>query len=346
MKIIIYEPSVLFWGKATGFHGYVISFIKLYADSIYIKDYSFKRNIKYRLRLWQLGIRRPVKILSKLPVAEESVVIGFNIPASDDSELVKFKGKKYFHLMDYYIDVKRNLQFLKQHNVDYVIGHTKMDKYCPFFYDYYDTYIGKTIGLPFGYQGRFTCNVNFADRINKAVGLGSINPINDPLLKDTAKQELVDYFRDVEFMHPVRRYVQLHEEEFADTIDARFPSPEKQKDFSYDAVAMLNKYRMFINDAGISNFPPARTFEGIACGCVMVAEDSDIYKELGFVPDINYIAYAKGDYEQMKSKIAYYQLHYDKLFAMHVKSLELAQQFPHDKIAEKLYAYIIDNKGD
>lgn len=62
------------------------------------------------------------------------------------------------------------------------------------------------------------------------------------------------------------------------------------RDNSYDAVERMNEYKMFINDEGENNFPQARTYEGIACGCVMVAADSPIYYDWGFVPEVNYIS--------------------------------------------------------
>lgn len=338
-KIVIYEPEVLFWGVAAGFHGYATAFINQYADFIYINGRGIRKNLKYRRQLWRMGIRRNIPFIHTLAKEESKfeVLVGFTVPAEDDVQLSYFKGKKFFHLMDYYLSVSRNREFLKNNNIDYVIGHTQMDRNCDFFKKYYPEYFGKVVSLPFGYQSRFICKIPFENRKNVAIGLGSINPLNDPLLSERDKREFLEFFCDEEFMHPLRRYVQIHEDEFTGVIEVRFPSLEKQKDFSYDAVEMMNGYKMFLNDAGLSNFPPARTYEGIACGCVMVAEDNEIYRELGFIPDVNYISFEKENYEQLKQKIRYFQTHEDELLCIQEKSIMLSKNFSHNHIADELY---------
>lgn len=342
--ICIYEPQVIFWGIACGFHGYSIEFIDKYATCIYVKE--IKQGLRYRRQLWRVGIRRYIPIVHSLKIINKfcSSLVGFVVPEIDDNELDNFTGKKYFHLMDYYLFVTRNQYFLEKYRINYVIGHTQMDKYCDFFKLFYNEYIGKTISLPFGYAKRFSYYNPFKERKNIAIGLGSINPINDPMLAENVKKQFVEYFKDYEYMHPLRRYIQTHESEFSDVIEARFPNPEKQKDFSYDAVSVLNEYKMFINDAGVSNFPPARTFEGIACGCVMVAEDNEIYTDLGFIPDVNYISFEKENYHQMHDKIKYYMEHTEKLNDIQEKSLELSKKYSHAKVAKLLYDAIINTQ--
>lgn len=345
-RILIYEPEVLFWGVAAGFHGYATTFINNYADCIYIKK-GLKKALKYRRQLWKIGIKRYIPFIHTLKDTDKKydALIGFVVPAEQDDELFHFKSKKYFHLMDYYLFVSRNQKFLERYKIDYVIGHTQMDRNCDFFKRYYPQYIGKTLSLPFGYQNRFICMKPFENRKNIAIGLGSINPTNDPLLDEDSKKEFLEYYSENDFMHPLRRYIQTHEKEYADVIEARFPSPDKQKDFSYDSVEVLNDYKMFINDAGLSNFPPARTYEGIACGCVMVAEESDIYKELGFVSGENYIGFERGNYNQMREKILYYIQHEDELEKIHEKSLKLSKKFSHDEVAHRLMEMVESERG-
>lgn len=344
IKVVIYEPEILFWGVAAGFHGYAIEFINQYADCIYLNKRRIGKDLGYKVQLWKMGIKRHIRFIHSLEMAPDfkNVLIGFTVPLDDDDEILKFKGKKYFHLMDYYLFVSRNQIFLKKYGIDKVIGHTQMDINCDFFKKYYPEYIGKVISLPFGYQSRFKCKTPFNERKNIAVGLGSINPVNDPLLEEYAKKEFLEYYKNDMFMHPLRRFIQINEEYFNKVVDVRFPTSDKQKDFSYDAVKMLNNYKMFINDAGLANFPPARTYEGIACGCVMVAEDNEIYRELGFIPNVNYIAFEKNNYEQLKERIFYYQKHEDELSKMQEKSLQLSKKYVHSKIADDLYKILCD----
>jgi hypothetical protein len=339
--VVIYDPEVLLWGVATGFHGYAVAFINNYATCIYAK--GLKRRLKYRKSLWQLGVKRYIPFVNSLEKANKtcSSLVGFVVPAKEDHELQSFHGTTFFHLMDYYLFVTRNMNFLKKYKIDYVIGHTQMDKNCAFFNEFYPSYQGKVVSLPFGYAKRFCCTKAFEERKNIAIGLGSINPVDDPQLAQEAKEQFVKYFSNQDFMHPLRRYLQMHEKEYADVVEARFPDAKKQKDFSYDAVQVLNDYRMFINDAGLSHFPPARTFEGIACGCVMIAEDDVIYKELGFEPDVNYIAFEKGNYQQMHDKIKYYIENEKKLKKIQEKSVELAKKYAHEGVSKMLMNEIV-----
>ncbi len=346
MKIAIYDPGVLLWGVATSFHGYAVEFLIQYADYIYVKLNSpgaFIRMYHYKQKMKELGIGRQVKFVHSMQELnrKSDVLVGFSIPpAAAAADVRKFSGKKFFHLMDYYLFPKENNDFLEKSRVDYVMGHCQMDTHSKLFQKYYPQYVGRTLSVPFGYGERFVCTVPFEERIMKAVGLGSINPMHDPLIPDEATVAIRLFFPEVGYMHPTRKYLQDHAEEYVDCIDALFPTPEKQKDFSYDAVQMLNSYAMFINDAGISNFPPARTYEGIAAGSVMVAADNPIYSELGFEPGVNYIAFEEGNYKDLGDKVRYYIAHPEELHEIQKRSLNLAEQYPHKKVAKMMYQLI------
>lgn len=336
-RIVVYNPIVLLGNeKSTEFHGYAVEFIRRYADYIYIANPRILFAVKKKIQ--ELAPDREIKITMSVGECSKKcdIMAGFSM-WSYEKRLRHFSGLKVFHTMDYYLDVETNIKFLRDNKIDYVIGHTQLDKHCPFFQEYYPEWAGRVIALPFGYHKKYKVIKGFEERVNKAVGLGSINPINDPLCSTKQKKEFVKYFSNKEYAHELRRYVQQNKEEFEEVIDARFPQNGMQKDFSYDAVEMLNSYTMFLNDEGVSNFPPARTFEGIACGAVMVASDSDIYKELGFLPGYNYIAFQKDDYDDLKSKIKYYMDHVSELKSIQEHSLKLAEKFSHEKISEYLY---------
>lgn len=338
-KIVVYNPIVLLGGKSTEFHGYAVEFIKNYVDYIYIADPRIMRKIKNKMR--ELMPQKKIKYTMSIRecTCNCDVMVGFNIWRFE-RRLHKFSGFKIFHLLDYYLDVEAKKNFLSRNKIDYVIGHTKLDKFCPFFKKYYFEWIGKVFDLPFGYGERFQNRVDFEQRINRAVGLGSINPIDDPLCTTKQKKQFVDFFKDREYQHEMRRYLQLNPKQFLGIVDAKFPPMGKQKDFSYDAVAMLNSYKMFINDEGVANFPPARTFEGIASGAVMVASYNEIYENLGFIPDYNYIAFEKGNYFDLKEKIMYYMMHDAELKTIQNNSLELAKKYSHKEVAKKLFLFI------
>lgn len=337
MKIVINYPDFMLQdiNLVFNWHGYSRTFVMKYADAIYVQNLDKAGLFKEKFK--ELG--KKVEIISKVEELDENedVLVGFRIGFSGTADLEQFNGIKIFHTMDYYLNAKKQYELLKELKADYVIGHCQLDKYSHFFGTYYPNYVGKVISLPFGYGSRFKSVVPFEKRINKAVGLGSINKVNDAMLKEEEVRECLEFFKNRQYQHEGRKYIQDNSVEFQDCVDAFFPTPERQKDFTYDAVEKLNSYKMFFNDAGMSNFPPARTYEGIACGCVMVAEENDIYGELGFEANINYIAFTKGDFQDMAEKIRYYMKHEEELVKMHVKSLELAKRYTHEKVAEHLY---------
>lgn len=338
-KIIAYNPISLLMDPVN-WHGYALEFIIKYADYIYVHNPLRAHTIRKRLK--ELKPAGKARVICSLVTVnrKNNIIVGFGVGGRPPVGLKLFRGIKIFHLTDYYIDVPEKHNFLKVAKVDYVIGHCQMDLESVFFKEYYPEYIGKVINLPFGYADRFKNIVPFEDRIKKAVGLGSINRMRDALLTKEQTKEMVSFFPNREFQHEVRKFLQDHQKEFEDCVDAIFPSPEKQKDFSYDAVEMLNRYQMFVNDAGFSNFPPARTYEGIACGCVMVAPISSIYSTLGFRNNINYIGYKENNYTDMIEKIRYYIIHQDELLKIQAKSLVLAEKFTHKNVAEMLYQSI------
>ena len=208
---------------------------------------------------------------------------------------------------------------------------------------YYPTFKNKVVSIPFGYHKRFQPLNTFYKRQKKAVILGSLNPINDPRCKKEEIKSYMEFFGKNNFMHPIRYKLAFDRENllYQKVIDIRLPVYPQTKDFSYDAVEMMNRYQMFINDESVLNFPPARTYEGIAAGCVMVCTDNSIYKDLGFINKKNCIMFKKGDYEDLVKKIKYYQKNQKELAKIQKNSLKLAENFTHEKIADLLYEEIM-----
>lgn len=335
-KIIVYNPEGLLNDGGYRFHGYITEYVKKYADYVFVPNPIKACKIAKILKSYECA--KKIKVVCTLARINksENIIVGFGADRNRTYGMEKFQGKIVFHLMDYYIDAPNVKSYLRALQVDYVIGHCQMDKACEFFDEYYPEYIGKVIDLPFGYEKRFKSKKNFSERKKKAIGLGSINLMSDQRLSEEATHEMKVFFGNRKYQHEVRAYLRDHEDEFSDVIDAKFPSDKQQKDFSYDAVEMLNDYQMFINDEGFSNFPPARTYEGIACGCVMVAPVSPIYSNIGFDAGINYIGYEKNNYQDLHDKILYYIEHQEELIELQKNSIVLAKEFSHEQIADRL----------
>ena len=244
--------------------------------------------------------------------------------------------------MDYSDNTAKASSMYSQRGVDFLMAYSRADLNSPFFDKYFPNYHGKVISVPFGYGKRFKCEIPFEKRENKCIALGSVNPVRDPLMAEESLKEYISYYATEEYSHPIRRAIVENLNMWQDCISSRLPVFPETKNPKYDAVKELNNYTMFINDASIDNFPPARTYEGIASGSVMVAEDLQIYRDLGFINGENCILFEHRDYDQMIQKIRYYMQNPEELMAIQKKSITLSKKFSHVNVAKELYDRIRD----
>ena len=253
-----------------------------------------------------------------------------------------FNGLKIYHLMDYVFYPDKAYRALKRNGVKYVMAYCDHYANDGFFRKFYEDYTSdKIITVPFGFGNRFNIITPFGERKNKAIALGAVNPVNDQ--RGGILLAYQEFHNNEPFTHILRRNIVLNRETWNDCIDDMLPTFPETKNPNYDPVKVLNQYTMFINDAGLMNFPPARTYEGIASGCVMVAEDLQIWKDLGFENGKNCILFEKGNYIEMIDKIKYYMSHFNELWEIQKNSIELAQNFTHEKIADRLYIDILNH---
>lgn len=209
----------------------------------------------------------------------------------------EFDGLKAYHAWEFVFHAPEANQALVTGGVDVVLGYCRHDEYSPFFRAMYPSFTGRTLAVPFGFGPRFAPTVPFGERDNRVIGLGSVNPVDDPLCPPGELDAYVAFHPEVRWTHGWRRTLLEHDEQLADILDARFPVFPETKDLSYDAVAALNRCTMFANDPGLMAFPPARTYEGPACGTVLVGEDSTVHRDLGFVHGETALLHRAGDVE-------------------------------------------------
>ena len=82
--------------------------------------------------------------------------------------------------------------------------------------------------------------------------------------------------------------------------------------FSINIVDKYNEYQMAVVPEEYIEVPAIGAFESMACGCAMIGLNHTMYTDFGLVPDEHYISY-DGTIEDLKKKVAYYQLHTDEL---------------------------------
>lgn len=343
MKIAIHNPQFIFQDQTKNFNGYNFEFLKNHTDIIYLsKPWHIFR---YKRRLKELGVDSS-KFDFVFSIAtlnqKADVLLSFNgVPyVKHFTPPKKFKGLKIWHTMDYVFKASESNKILVENGVHYVMGYTRHDKYCPFFQKYYADFKDKVISVPFGYGERFVSNKLIDERIKKCIALGSVNPVNDLLCNPGILDEYIEFYKDEIWTHKFRRVLAENVGNLNDIMDSRLPTLDKTKNPNYNPVDEVNNYQFFVNDEGLMNFAPARTYEGIASGSIMIASKNEIYEDLGFIDGVNYISFEKNDLESFKIKIFEAIDGKYNLENMQRKSLELAKRYTHKKIANDLYLKI------
>ncbi|BDI28887.1 hypothetical protein CCAX7_009380 [Capsulimonas corticalis] len=344
MRVAIQNPNLAL-DQSRNFNGYDFEFLRQFKPIIYVPDL---RGVPRRYKaLLQLGWK-PQEIRFAVGPRQlnhmADVLVCFagtpydlrNKPPRD------FHGLKVFHVMDYVFRAEESHQILADSGVQYVMGYTDHGKYCPFFQKYYPSFCGKVISVPFGYGARFENKLPYADRTPKVIALGSVNPVDDPAVPDRAMlKEYIDFYANVRWTHQWRRILAENEENLANIMDSQLPHFPETKNPDYDAVAMMNQYRMFANDEGLMEFPPARTFEGTAAGCVMVSSDHASYGDYGFLDGVNCVMHRRHDLSDFQEKVRYYIDHPDKLAQISQNSTEMVRtRYSHPQIASDLHEHL------
>lgn len=338
MKIALHNPFFIFPDQSKNFNGYNFEFLKTHTDIIYLsKPWDYPKYIK---RLKQLNVdKKKYEFIFSLNTLNHKadVLLSFNgEPYLNHFSPPKgFTGMKIWHTMDYVFKATASNNALMDAGVDYLMGYTKHDWYCPFFRFFFASFIGKVIPVPFGYGERFQY-INTKDRINKCIALGSVNPVNDPLCKKETLTEYIAFYKNEYWTHKFRRTIAENISNLQDIVDSRLPINGKTKNANYDPVLELNQYKLFVNDEGLMNFPPARTYEGIACGCIMVASNNKIYEDLGFMNGVNYIGFSKNDLGDFRTKTTQALMDNFDLSKIKYNSLRLSERYTHQNVAKNL----------
>jgi len=339
MKIAIQNPSFIFTEPLKNFNGYNLQFLKQHTDYIYLsRPLSY---FKYKKRLRELAIGHiPILLSTKSLNNYVDTLLHFSgepyLPTHTPPK--RFLGAKVWHVLDYVFKPIESLKHLQDGGVSHIMGYSRHDKYCEFFKKYYAPYIDKVIDVPFGFSPRFENKIPFEKRDNRCIALGSVNPINDPLCAPGILNEYIDFNRGKKWTHELRRKIAEQHKTLSAIVLSKLPHFPETKNPHYDPVLELNSHKFFVNDEGIMNFPPARTYEGIATGAIMVASENVIYEDLGFIAGKNYIGFKRNDIDDFAKQLKKYALDSVNLKNMQEESLKLAEQYTHSAIANRLHS--------
>jgi glycosyltransferase involved in cell wall biosynthesis len=256
------------------------------------------------------------------------------------SGVSRFDGLKIFHVGDYfwYRPGSELYRLLQRSGVDHLFGYAMHDRYCAYFQSYFPGYRGKVWGIPFGFARRFQPLKPFIERSNKAVAVGSVNPLRP--LQDAVHnyRETADFFPDENWFHKFRRQLVLNKSQLAGVMDSMLPEFPAIKDFKYDLVAKFNDYRMFVTCESIYFFPSAKVFEGPACGTTLVCADHDCNREYGFEDGRNCVMYQPYNINDFVDKVDWYQRNELRLSEIAEKGHRFVTgNYSHENVANEIW---------
>lgn len=229
---------------------------------------------------------------------------------------------KVVHMTHYAYNPVNGALNLALMNPDVMVAENNLQKNSKFFDHYFGNIHSEFITLPYVPGDRFKRNVNFSNRIQKLAVTGSITY----KMKDEA---FTSYFGTNE-LQPMRRKIYKQRDSLSDSIvsfiydlnDSRESESQGSKVnesiqnqrnyYESDIVSFYNKFTMFAVPEEICDLPGIGFIEGMACGTAYFGIDDAMYRDLGMIPGIHYVAY-DGTLDNLLSKVSYYQEHYDEL---------------------------------
>lgn len=275
---------------------------------------------------------------------KKDLIFTFARNSYQNTELCGYDGIVLNQMTHYFRNVSALAPYIKQSKKTFLIADTDLT-HNDYFHHFFPN-VSEVYQLPFTFSSRFKRKKPFSERVNKCLAIGSL-----VVVEGGASKDFIDYFGEGQYLHPMRGTLYEHRDEIQEEFDVLifkyydnknlrkitsqdplwahfaktyfpysvlsklFPN-EQASHLKLDLCTTQNNYRMFVCGEEIVGLPSNNFVEGMACGTAFVGIDHPMYTELGLKNGTNYIAYKEGDLEHLRSRVAYYQKHSDKLEAI------------------------------
>lgn len=264
MRYRILDPHLTPNLFGSGIHNYVIDLCKI-TDGAKFTLSGINSHRKVRLLakflLTHLCISLKALRLSK----NKYIALSFN-------HFLDWPNHKYerlvLHCNDYFYQVDENEFRLKIAHLqpNLLMGYTDHNIYSPYFRSLIiDLPI---LEVPFGFTARFRPPSSDATRAEKCLLVGAIER-NENL---SCHRFYTD--RGEEYFHPERAALRLALEDvqggYEQYFENFFPRINEIRGKYYDLVKAFQSNAFFFCGLSIEMFPPAKLFEGAACGCIPI----------------------------------------------------------------------------
>ncbi|WP_431483845.1 glycosyltransferase [Pseudomonas solani] len=241
-----------------------------------------------------------------------------------------FSILKIVHMTHFAYNPRLGSENLRILSPDLLVAENNLKRNSRFFNKYFGNVSGDFQLLPYVAAPRFQRKVDFRARSNKMGVTGSIT-------YKMKAPEFFDFYGHNE-LQPMRRKIYGRQNELSNFVDSFIydldesrrvqevcGSEAKGHDssearalvqqrnyYNADIVEFFNSYRMFAVPEEVCDLPGISFIEGMACGAAYFGLDNPMYRDIGMVPGVHYVAY-DGTLEHLLERVAYYQQHADEL---------------------------------
>lgn len=231
---------------------------------------------------------------------------------------------KIVHLTHYAYCAETGASNLKVLEPALLVAENNLAVHAEYFNKYFSSITAHFYCLPYTAAARFQARRRMSDRVNKMVVTGSITyKMRDPAF--------VEFFQTQE-LQPMRRKLFEAAARYTSEMDClvsdldatratsrpsrlqrawalvrRLAGQQTQAEYyRRDIVETYNTYAMFAVPEEVCGLPAIGFVEGMACGSAYVGLDAPMYRDLGMVPGVHYIAY-DGSIDDLMFQVRYHQ---------------------------------------
>ncbi len=257
---------------------------------------------------------------------------------------------KVGHLTHYAYQPVVGANNLKILNANLLLAENNLLRNSAFYQKYFGHLNAEFWCLPFIAADRFQCFTPFRQRRCKLVATGSIT-------YKMSDDDFINFYHTDE-LQPLRRQIYEHAHEYSMEIDSiisdlnasrladndriqstwhrllrRFRPHPQNLYYKKSIVDVYNSYMMFTVPEEVCDLPAIGVVEGMACGSAFFGLDSPMYRDLGIIPGVHYVAH-DGTLSDLIDKVRYYQQ------SEHLAALESIAKngmiFVHDRLRSEV----------
>ena len=282
------------------------------------------RFIEHHIAMWKNGIpQKKVTVLKhESDIRHDDIVIMYQLFAGQFD--FKQRPDAFIALSQLHFTVDQ-AAVMERLDPDLMYNESDMQKRFIAFDEYFGWFHKQYLVIPFVFAERFKVVKPFAERLNKAVSMGTVT--YPPYIKK---------YYGTNCLQPARKQVYDNAEELKPWVDCfnsdylaedkpynvtnqvnpvkkvinrlhdKFFLGRQKKYYSFDMVEKFNDYKMCVVGEEITGLPGIGFVEGMASGCAYIGQTVGYYEDYGMKEGVHYIGY-DGSLDGLKSKISYYQ---------------------------------------